>query len=68
MKEQASNLWRRLLQYTGKAEPKWSNGWLGGFKARFNIKEYITHGEGGSAAIKNLDTIKQMEDVRSLYT
>jgi hypothetical protein len=68
LKEQASKLWGRLPQYAGKAEPKWSNGWLGGFKARFNIKEYVTHGEGGSAAIKNLDAIKQMKDVRSLCT
>ena len=45
LKEQASKFCGQLLQYTGKAEPKWPNGWLGGFKARFKIKEYITYGE-----------------------
>ena len=68
LKAQASKLWGRLPQYSGKEEPKWSNGWLGGFKTRFKIKEYVTHGEGGAAAVEQPDTIKQMDDVRSLCT
>lgn len=68
LKAQAAKFWRSLPQYADKEEPKWSNGWLGGFKVRFQIKEYITHGEGGSAAIDLPDAIKQMDDLRTLCT
>jgi hypothetical protein len=68
LKAQASKLWGRLPQYASKEEPKWSNGWLRGFKTQFKIKEYVTYGEGGAAAIKQPDAIKQMDSVRSLCT
>ena len=47
-------------------QPGWSNGWLEGFKKRFKIKEYIFHGEGGSADINSPEAIQQMADLRIL--
>jgi hypothetical protein len=66
LKEQAAKLWNALPQYQGKERPKFSNGWLDGFQKRFNIKEYVTHGEAASAEIDKPDAITQMEKVRHL--
>jgi hypothetical protein len=40
VKGKATEFWNRLPQFDGLDEPKWSNGWLDGFKKRFKIKEY----------------------------
>jgi hypothetical protein len=68
LKLQASEIWRRLPQYRDgiEEEPKWSNGWLQGFKRRFKIKEYVRHGEAGDAAVNTEAAIKQMDDVRAV--
>ena len=66
LKEKAKQLWSALPQYNSKDQPKWSNRWLEGFKKRFKIKEYVQHGEAGSAATDDLDNIAQMERVRLL--
>jgi len=66
LKEQAAKFWNSLPQYSDKAQPKFSNGWLGGFKKRFKIREFVQHGEAGSADINNPDAIQQMEKVRTL--
>jgi DDE superfamily endonuclease/Fission yeast centromere protein N-terminal domain/Tc5 transposase DNA-binding domain len=66
LKEKASKLWRALPQYEGVKEPKWSNGWLGRFKARFKIKEYVQHGEAASAEVDQPERIQQIEDLRTL--
>ena len=41
LKEKARQLWDALPQYDEIEMPKWSNGWLEGFKKRYNIKEYV---------------------------
>ena len=64
LKSQATKLWNSLPQYQGKEEPKWSNGWLDGYKKRFGVKEYVTHGEAGSVAVNTPDAQVQMEAVR----
>jgi hypothetical protein len=66
LKNQAGKLWDSLPQYEGKEKPKFSNGWLDGFKKRFKIKEYVQHGEAASAEINTPDAITQMEKVRGL--
>jgi hypothetical protein len=66
LKNQAGKLWDSLPQYEGKEKPKFSNGWLDGFKKRFKIKEYVQHGEAASAEIDTPNAIAQMEKVRGL--
>jgi hypothetical protein len=66
LKTKAKQLWDALPQYDDIEEPKWSNGWLEGFKKRYKIKEYVQHGEAGSAQTDNPDNIAQMEAVRKL--
>ena len=66
LKNQASNLWDSLPQFEGKDKPKFSNGWLDGFKKRFKVRTYVQHGEVASADIDNPESIKQIEKVRSL--
>lgn len=66
LRNQAGKLWDSLPQYRGKEKPRFSNGWLEGFKRRFKIKEYILHGEAASAEVENLNAIEHMERIRSL--
>jgi DDE superfamily endonuclease/Fission yeast centromere protein N-terminal domain/Tc5 transposase DNA-binding domain len=47
----ATELWGKLPVYSGQPCPSWSNGWLAGFKKRYNLKERRRHGEGASAQI-----------------
>jgi hypothetical protein len=47
---------------------KASDGWLSGFKERHNIKEYVKHGEAGSAPILELPTYReQIKSITSQY-
>jgi hypothetical protein len=68
LKSKAAEIWQALPQYQGQPVPKWSNGWLDRFKKRFKIKEYVTHGEGGTAAVDSPESIAQMAAVRLLCT
>ena len=68
LKEQAIRLWKSLPQYQDCQQPKFSNGQLDGFKKRFKIREYVQHGEAGSADVHNPEAISQMEKVRALAT
>ncbi|KAI1005963.1 hypothetical protein K3495_g2254 [Podosphaera aphanis] len=47
-------------------EPKWSNGWLESFKKKFNVKEYVQHGEGAAADINSDANIAQITELRDL--
>ena len=67
LKQQAIKLWKALPQYRDLEQtPKFSNGWLEGFKACHNIREYIQHGEAGSADIYKPDAITQIAIVHAL--
>jgi hypothetical protein len=57
LKTKANQLWEALPQYDDVDMPKWSNGWLEGFKKRYKIKEYVQHGEAGSAQTNTPDNI-----------
>ena len=48
LKEMASVFWDKLPQYEGQPKPKFSIGWLEGFKARHSIKIYRLYGEAGT--------------------
>jgi hypothetical protein len=64
LKAKAEQLWEALPQYNDVEMPKWSNKWLERFKKRYKIKEFVQHGEAGSAATDNLDNVAQIEAVR----
>jgi hypothetical protein len=66
LKAKASEIWSLLPQYKDLPEPKWSNGWLEGWKKRHNVKQYVNHGEAGTADIDNPDNIQTMEENRKL--
>jgi hypothetical protein len=68
LKIQAEELWNALPQFAGQPMPKWSNGWLGGFKSRFGIKEYVQHGEAASAAVEDPEHIAAMAHLCQLCT
>ena len=38
LKAKASEIWSIIPQYKDLTEPKWSNGWLEGWKKRHNVK------------------------------
>ena len=63
LKQKASAFWQALPQYTYLPEPKWSNGWLYGFKTRFKIIEYVLHGEAASNGTLDPEMIQQMADL-----
>ena len=48
LREMATLFWSKLPQYASIETPKFSVGWLIGFKQRFHIKHYIRHGELGN--------------------
>ena len=66
LKSRAAKFWGALPQYEGQEQPKFSNGWLWGFQQRYNIREYVYHGEAASAEIDKPESIAQMELVRQL--
>ena len=66
LKNQARKLQDTLPQYEGKEKPKFSNGWLDGFKKQFKIKEYVQYSEVASTEINTPNAIAQMEKVRGL--
>ena len=55
--ERAKKFWIALApaHYANTEEPKWSSGWLNGFKARFGIKFRAQHGELGSALLLDVE-------------
>jgi hypothetical protein len=59
----AKEFWEKLPFYSGKETPKFSNGWLEGFKKRYGIKERRRHGEGASAQVDD-ESENTMEEIR----
>ena len=55
--ERAKKFWIALapIHYPNTEEPKWSPGWLAGFKTRFGIKFRAQHGELGSALLLDVE-------------
>jgi hypothetical protein len=57
--ERAKKFWIALAptHYANTEEPKWSPGWLNGFKARFGIefRAHWQHGELGSALLLDVE-------------
>ena len=68
IKESARRLWQNMECYSGKEMPAFSNGWLQGFKMRWNIKKRAHHGEAGAVDTAALAAERQrMEDLVRQY-
>ena len=64
LKRMAEVFWKRLPQYADVEMPKFSNGWLEGFKKRYRIRKYVRHGDAGSV---NLDDVEsQLMEIREM--
>lgn len=61
IKEAAAELWSQIPSLSSQEPPKFSSGWLDGFKRRHQLKEYKRHGEAGSA---NQNCEVEMENIR----
>ncbi|TQS37547.1 hypothetical protein Golomagni_01974 [Golovinomyces magnicellulatus] len=66
LKNQSSKLWDSLPQFEDRPKPKFSSGWLEGFKHRYKIREFFQFGEAASAETDNLNAISQMDIIRLL--
>jgi hypothetical protein len=60
----ANEFWEKLPFYTGKKVPKFSNGWLEGFKKRYRIKERRRYSKGASAQVddKSEETMQEIRE------
>ena len=59
----ATEFWGKLPEYSGQECPKWTEGWLTGFKNRHFMKERRLYDEAGSAQL-NVDSERIMEEIR----
>jgi hypothetical protein len=59
----ATEFWQKLPEYQGLECPSWSEGWLGGFKNRFNFRRRRKVGEASSIAITE-DILIQMSQIQ----
>jgi hypothetical protein len=61
----ATELWSKLDEYQGQPCPSWSEGWLTGFKSRFNFRRRRKVGEAASVLITD-DITAQMDHIRTI--
>lgn len=68
LKEKARWFWDRLPQYRHEEMPKFSIGWLSGFKKRHGNKEHVRHGESGSVdTSKTLEGLRRVQEIVAEY-
>jgi DDE superfamily endonuclease/Fission yeast centromere protein N-terminal domain/Tc5 transposase DNA-binding domain len=65
IRTKATKLWEAIPEYQGLECPKWSNGWLDGFKGRFNFHRRRKAGEAASIQITE-DILIQMDKIREI--
>jgi hypothetical protein len=61
----ATELWQKLDEYQGQEPPNWSEGWLEGFKSRFNFRRRRKAGESGSVEITE-EILARMQEIRDI--
>lgn len=64
LKEVAATLWEKIPRYADQEMPKFSTGWLDGFKARHNIKKYRRHGEAGAIDMEVVE--EELQEIREV--
>jgi hypothetical protein len=68
LQQMAAKLWQQLPQYSNLEPPKFSTGWLVGFKARHNIKRRKKHGEAATVdKIQLEEELKELRKICDLY-
>jgi hypothetical protein len=68
IKATASRLFQKMPEYYGTEEPKWSEGWLGGFKGRFHIRKYKQAGDSGSVDRGKAEgRLRELQDIVASY-
>jgi Tc5 transposase DNA-binding domain len=64
----AAKLWQILPQYSTLEPPKFSTGWLVGFKARHNIKRRKRHGKAAQVNKEQMEEgLKKIREICTLY-
>jgi len=63
LRVKATELWTWLSCYEGQSTPKWTDGWLAGFKFRHGLKLRIRHDEVDDADL-SVDTLVTMNQIR----
>ena len=63
LKAKALEFWKRLPEYSSLPPPKFSNGWLTGFKRRHSLRKITRHGEPESVPER---AFEEMKDIRLL--
>ena len=63
VKKAAAGLWRGMSEYRGREMPKWSNGWLEGWKQRngINFKAHLADGERAAGRRGRTEVDEQIE-------
>ena len=68
LKQKAEFFFSSIPKYDGAEMPRFSNGWLLGFKTRHSVKQYIHHGEAGSVDQPTVAyEIEQIQQLLSSY-
>lgn len=62
IRELAKKIFYQLPQYQNVEAPRFSSGWLKGYKARYKWKSYVGHDE--SDAVDRLVAVTELEDLR----
>lgn len=69
LQEKASQFWNQMPIYAEIEPPKFSEGWLTRWKARYNVKKHSLHGEAGSVELGQEDEemIQQIQTILATY-
>ena len=66
----ATQFWPSLPEYQGLECPSWSEGWLGGFKNRYNFRRRRKAGEAASIEVTEEIIIRmnQIQEIKAQYS